>query len=453
MKRSLFVSFLSMLGSLFFLGCIVSVTVILGILVYFSHDLPDYHQLEKYEPLVTTRLYANDGQLLAEYASERRIFVPVSAIPKRIIEAFLSAEDKNFYTHGGLDFSGIVRAVVVNLKNYGKKGNLVGASTITQQVAKNFLLSSEQSYARKIKEALLARRIEQTFDKDHILELYLNQIFLGLRSYGVASAALTYFDKSMDELELHEIALLAALPKGPSAYNPIKNPQGALERRNYVLERMFLNGYITEAQMNEAKEKPIELAEHKVNEAVKNAEYYSEEVRRLIERTYGEESLYHGGLSVRTSLDPKLQQIGVKALFDGLLNYDQRHGYRGVVAHLQSWDDLEEDVFKKYQKPVYYPEKWEVALVSDTDAEKASLILPEDRNGVILLKNLKWAKKALPDGYVGDEITHPSEVLKKGDVVYVQQIKADSNPPLYRLRQYPAAEGCRLLRERIYPDR
>ena len=241
---------------------------------------------------------------------------------------------------------------------------------------------------------------------------------------------------------MHEIALLAALPKGPSAYNPIKNPQGALERRNYVLERMFLNGYITEAQMNEAKEKPIELAEHKVNEAVKNAEYYSEEVRRLIERTYGEESLYHGGLSVRTSLDPKLQQIGVKALFDGLLNYDQRHGYRGVVAHLQSWDDLEEDVFKKYQKPVYYPEKWEVALVSDTDAEKASLILPEDRNGVILLKNLKWAKKALPDGYVGDEITHPSEVLKKGDVVYVQQIKADSNPPLYRLRQYPAAEGA-----------
>jgi len=179
MKKSFFVSFVSMLGSLFFLGCIVSVGVVLGVLVYFGRDLPDYRQLEKYEPLMTTRLYANDGQLLAEYASERRVFVPVSAIPKQVIHAFLSAEDKNFYSHGGLDFQGILRAVITNIKNYGKKGNLVGASTITQQVAKNFLLSSEQSYTRKIKEALLARRIEQTFDKDHILELYLNQIFLG----------------------------------------------------------------------------------------------------------------------------------------------------------------------------------------------------------------------------------------------------------------------------------
>ncbi|MBO7332435.1 MAG: penicillin-binding protein 1A, partial [Alphaproteobacteria bacterium] len=431
-----------MLGSLCFLGCIVGVATVLGILVYFSRDLPDYRQLEKYEPLMTTRLYASDGQLLAEYASERRVFVPVSAMPKRVIHAFLSAEDKNFYSHGGLDFQGIVRAIVTNVKNYGKKGNLVGASTITQQVAKNFLLSSEQSYTRKIKEALLARRIEQTFDKDHILELYLNQIFLGLRSYGVAAAAMTYFDKSLDELELHEIALLAGLPKGPSAYNPKRNPTGALERRNYVLDRMFVNGYITEQEMLDAKEKPIVLTERKSGEAVQNAEYYSEEVRRLIEAKYGEEALYHGGLSVRTSLDPHLQQIGVKALFDGLLNYDQRHGYRGVVAHIDSFDNLKEDVFDKYIKPEWYPEKWETAVVSKSDAEMAHLILSEDRKGAILLKNLKWAKKALPDGKVGEEIMHPSEVLKKGDVIYVQLIKADNEPPLYRLRQYPQAEGA-----------
>ena len=442
MKKSFFVSFISMLGSLCFLGCIVGVATVLGILVYFSRDLPDYRQLEKYEPLMTTRLYASDGQLLAEYASERRVFVPVSAMPKRVIHAFLSAEDKNFYSHGGLDFQGIVRAIVTNVKNYGKKGNLVGASTITQQVAKNFLLSSEQSYTRKIKEALLARRIEQTFDKDHILELYLNQIFLGLRSYGVAAAAMTYFDKSLDELELHEIALLAGLPKGPSAYNPKRNPTGALERRNYVLDRMFVNGYITEQEMLDAKEKPIVLTERKSGEAVQNAEYYSEEVRRLIEAKYGEEALYHGGLSVRTSLDPHLQQIGVKALFDGLLNYDQRHGYRGVVAHIDSFDNLKEDVFDKYIKPEWYPEKWETAVVSKSDAEMVHLILSEDRKGAILLKNLTWAKKALPDGKVGEEIMHPSEVLKKGDVIYVQLIKADNEPPLYRLRQYPQAEGA-----------
>lgn len=441
-KKKLFLSFLTMCVSMFFLLAILGIVAVFLVISYYSRDLPDYKQLAVYEPMITTRFYANDGQLLAEYASEKRIFVPVTAIPKRLIQAFISAEDKNFYEHEGIDYAGILRAIILNIKNKGTGKRLVGASTITQQVAKNFFLSSEMSFSRKIKEALLARRIEQAFDKEHILELYMNEIYLGRRSYGVASAGLMYFDKSLDELSLSEMAFLAALPKGPNNYEPKTHYEAAVSRRNYVLDRMAENGYISAQEAQDAKQDPIVTHDRALNEVVKNADFYNEETRRIIEQKYGEDALYKGGLSVRTSLDPQLQNIAVTVLEKGLLEYDKRHGYRGVVTHFDSLSNWQSQL-KQVKTPNYFPALWKKAVVLELDDEQAVIGLDDGTKGAITVKSLSWARKWLEGQRVSDqEIKVPSDVFSVGDVIYVSKRNGQANEGLYALQQYPQVEGA-----------
>ena len=325
--------FLSYIASMaLFLFVILIVAVTYGI-TKINITIPDYHQLENYEPPVTTRLFAGDGQVMMEYAAEKRLFVPIEKIPELLKNAFIAAEDKHFYQHAGLDYLGIIRAAVGNLKKIGSGKRPAGASTITQQVAKNFLLSSELSYTRKLKEAILARRIDKAFSKEHILELYLNEIYLGNRAYGVAAAAMNYFGKALDELSLEEIAYLASLPKGPNNYNPKTHYEAAVARRNWVIDRMVEDGYVDEKAAQEAKEKPLTVVERKSG-FLKDTEYYSEEVRRTISRNFGDEALYQGGLIVRTTVDPKIQSIATKAFRKGLIEFDRRHGWRGATAHI-----------------------------------------------------------------------------------------------------------------------
>src|SRR6266704_1130917 len=318
---------------------IVGMAVVAVTLVYFSQSLPDYSQLQDYEPAVMTRVHAADGSLLAEYARERRLYIPVQAVPKLVINAFVAAEDKNFYEHGGIDFSGIARAGVAYIQNYGSGRRPQGASTITQQVAKNFLLTNEVSFARKIKEALLSMKIERAFSKEKILELYLNEIYLGMGAYGVAAASLLYFDKSVHELSVSEAAYLAALPKAPNNYHPFRQRERAFERRNYVLDRMAEDRYITAQETEKAKKEPLKITLRPTGAHIFAAEYFAEEVRRYINDNYTEKKLYEGGLSVRTTLDPKMQVLARKVLVDGFVNFDERQGYRGAIQKLDPADD------------------------------------------------------------------------------------------------------------------
>ncbi|MFZ0851862.1 MAG: transglycosylase domain-containing protein, partial [Hyphomicrobiaceae bacterium] len=311
-----------------------------------SRDLPDYESLAKYEPPVMTRIHAHDGSLMAEYARERRIFVPINVVPKLVIAAFLSAEDKRFYEHGGLDFAGIGRALINNFQNWGKK-RPEGASTITQQVAKNFLLSSEQKLDRKLKEAILAIRIERAYSKDKILELYLNEIYLGIGSYGVAAAALNYFSKELSELSIEEAAYLAALPKAPNNYHPFRKTREATVRRNWIIDQMAEVGYISGDQAKAAKLKALTVNIRPFGTQIYAADYFAEEVRRRLMEMVGEDGLYgrsertgiadgsvNGGLSVRSTLDPKLQRTARKALIDGLVAFDREKGWRGAVQRI-----------------------------------------------------------------------------------------------------------------------
>lgn len=419
-----------------------AVLVLVGLIIFLGRinkELPDYRQLADYEPAVTTRLYAGDGQLLMEYAAEKRLFVPVDKIPLRVKQAFISAEDKHFYDHGGIDYVGIVRAILNNLKNIGSGRRPSGASTITQQVAKNFLLSSEVSYVRKIKEAILANRMNDAFTKDHILELYLNEIYLGNRSYGVAAAALNYFDKSLNDLTLEEIAYLAALPKGPNNYNPAKRYDAAVARRNWVLGRMVIDGYITEEEAAAAKEKPLVTVKRKSG-FLKDAEYYSEEVRRTISHNLGDSALYEGGLLVRTTIDPKIQSIATKAFRKGLIDYDMRHGWRGAEAKISLEGDyqkaLREAVLTKGAEPT-----WKKAVVLTAGKDKAEIETVDGDKGFLYLSDLKWAKPALKNKYVGDVPSNVSKVVNAGDVIYVEKIENAKNKDAYSLRQIPDVDG------------
>ena len=324
-----------LIGYLFGVGVMLALVIAAGVGIYISaltKDLPDYEVLAKYEPPVTTRVHAGDGALMAEFARERRLYLPIQAVPDRVKAAFLSAEDKNFYTHPGIDVTGLVRAIVTNFQNLGSGRRPVGASTITQQVAKNFLLSSSQTYDRKIREMILAFRIEQAYSKDRILELYMNEIFFGLGAYGIAGAALTYFDKSVNELTVAEAAYMAALPKGPSNYHPFKHTDRAIERRNWVIDQMVENGYVERAEGDKAKAEPLGVSPRRKGTYLFAGEYFTEEVRRDIISRYGEDALYEGGLSVRTTLDPQLQLIARKALQNGLMKFDRLRGYRGPRA-------------------------------------------------------------------------------------------------------------------------
>ncbi|MBK8083220.1 MAG: penicillin-binding protein 1A [Devosia sp.] len=410
--------------------------------VYLSQvtaSLPDYTVLKDYQPPVTTRVHAADGTLLAEYARERRLFQPIETIPPLVINAFLSAEDKDFYKHGGIAIDGIIRALRDNVMSRLEGDGAIqgGGSTITQQVAKNFLLTSEQTWDRKIQEAILAMRIESTFSKDKILELYLNEIFLGLNSYGVSAAALNYFDKALYELTTGEAAYLAALPKGPNNYHPFRRPKQAIERRNWVLDRMVENGYLTEAEASQIKQEPLNVTPRTSGSQVYSAEYFTEEVRRQLGKLYGEAELYGGGLSVRTTLDPKLQSHARRALMDGLIEYDHNYGFRGPVATVDISADWGEAV--NAVKPLSDVPEWTLAVVLTMDANEGTIGLrpttdiegkvAKDRvTGTLSGPDVKWVSKKL------------GTVLKPGDVVYVSQVKDKAGH--YTLEQVPEIEGA-----------
>src|SRR5579862_9351721 len=412
---------------------------------YFGRDLPDYQQLANYQPPIVTRVHAGDGRLMAEYATEKRIFVPVKAMPPLVIHAFLAAEDKNFYQHPGIDPLSMARAAVTDLLHYHSGRRPVGASTITQQVAKNFLLTNEVSLERKIKEALVSLRMEQALSKDRILELYLNEIYLGGGAYGAAAAALNYFNKSLDELQPQEAAFLAALPKAPNNYNPQRYPEAARERRDWVLDRMVEAGFLTQAQGETAKAIPIQLRHRDETEIVK-ADYFTEEVRRELLQKYGEKGLYASGLSVRTSLDSKLQAIATRSLRDALIAYDRRHGYRGPVTHIDGAVDWRARI-KAMPLPGGADELgWRLGAVLAVNAAGAEIGLSDSSRGQIPYDELKWARKELADAHVGPTPASPSEVLAIGDIVLVQAL--DGQEPrttktmLYGLRQIPEVSGA-----------
>lgn len=429
-----------------FLGCALG----LAYVIYdISKDLPDYKQLATYEPKVMTRIHAADGSLLAEYAQERRLFVPVNQMPKRLLQAFISAEDKTFYEHGGLDWQGIAAAAVryAQVKMTGR-GQIVGASTITQQVAKNFLLTNERSITRKLKEAVLVERIEQAFSKDQILELYLNEIFLGLNSYGVAAASLNYFGKSLDQLSLEEMAYLGALPKGPNNYHPFKQKERATERRNWVLLQMKENGYITEDEMKAAQAKPLEVNPRPFGAQLFAAESFAEEVRRELIGLYGKDKLETGGLSVRTTLDPKLQIYARQSLARGLIAFDRKRGWRGPLDHVSVEGDWAPLIASRKVPEDVAP--WRLGVVLEESDSQAVVglqaktkpdgtLAPEREKAIVPLELMQWARAYVDGTKLGKEIKKVSDVLQVGDVVYVAPSK---DPAQWHLVQTPDVEGA-----------
>lgn len=439
-----------LIGYLFGLFCVIFLIGAGAVGLYLhriSGSLPNYEVLNSYEPPVMTRVHAGNGALISEYAHERRLFVPIQAVPDRVKAAFLSAEDKNFYNHPGIDIYGLGRAILINLKSYGSGRRPVGASTITQQVAKNFLLSADQTIDRKVKEAILSFRIEQTYSKDKILELYLNEIFFGLNSYGIASAALTYFDKSVTELTIAETAYLAALPKGPSNYHPFRRTEAALERRNWVIDRMVENGYVSRADGDEAKKQPLGVVpQRKTGTYIMASDFFAAEVRRQIIERYGEKALFEGGLSIRTSLDPKLQAVATKTLQDALVNFDQKRGYRGPVETIGTAADWGAELSKR---PTFYDvPTWKLAVVLSVSAEGADIglqpgrdeagkVLPERVMGRIAPDGMKWAFYSARPGV--KNARSPEGVLSPGDVIFVEA--TGEGDAAYALRQPPKVQG------------
>ncbi len=428
------------------LGAICVTGAVVWLLFYYGRDLPDYHQLENYQPPIVTRVYSDDGRLVAEFATEKRVFVPIKVVPPLVINAFLSAEDKNFWTHPGLDMQGIIRSIVTNVQNIGSGKRPKGASTITQQVARNFFLSNEVSIARKIKEALLSFRMEKTFSKERILELYLNQIYLGKGTYGVMAAALEYFNKTLDELTIEEAAYLAALPKAPSNYDPQKHYQAALDRRNWVIARMEENGHITDEEAKTSTEQPLKTFEHDTSGYV-TAASFAEEVRRQIKEKYGDKGLYEGGYLVQTSLNPKYQDAAERALQKGLIDYDSRFGLHAKpIAHFSVLKDWEKQLGAVERPAGAGPLK--MAVVLESKEKTASIGLVDGSKGVIPYEKMKWARSR-PDGCCGPEIKAVYEVLKPGDVILVEPAAADAKQdpkkkkgnPEYWFRQIPDVQG------------
>jgi penicillin-binding protein 1A len=419
------------------------------IFYHFSAGLPDYHQLATYDPPVMTRVYAGDGRLIQEYAVEGRVFVPIEAIPKRVSEAFIASEDQRFYTHPGVDPIGLLRAVVeaVGEKLSGSDKRLKGASTITQQVAQNFLLGGTREYSinRKIREAILSLRIERAFTKDHILELYLNEQYLGFGAYGVAAASMNYFNKSLNELSVSEAAFLAGLAKAPNNYHPVRHPDAARDRRDYVIGRMQEDGYITSAEAKIARAEPLAVRERGDTEVVADADYFSEYIRRDLAKDHGEAALYKGGLAVRTTLNPDYQRFANKALRDGLITYDRRHGWRGPLARITAGSDLEARFAQLPPMPGLLDE-WQVALVEAVSPEKAVIMVKGGVTGAIPMSELRWAHSVLPEQHVGPPPKDATAVLHPGDIIAVELVKANGDgvaypDGTYGLRQIPNVEG------------
>ena len=389
---------------------------------YFSSDLPDYKILANYKPPVSSRVHSGEGQLIAEYALQKRLFIPYDSIPDKVIYSFLSAEDKNFFSHPGIDAKSITRAIIKNLKNYFSEKRLEGASTITQQVAKNFLLTSEVSFKRKIKEAILAFRIERAYSKERIMELYLNQIYLGIGTYGVAAASLEYFDKSVNDLSYEEAALLAALPRAPSKYNPFKSIERAKARRNIVLKNLYDNSYIDSIEYKELKNKEIKTKKRKI-ELLEEANFYSEEVRRIISDSYGFDDLYKGGLSIRTPLNSNYQIEALKALREGLEEYDRRHGWRGPITNIDTaeWQNNTQQLT---------PDKslnWKLAKVIDVNKLTLKIEIEDKEIGFIDFANINWTRKKSFEDF-----------LKLNDIIYVSKIKKNK----WNLKQLPKINGA-----------
>ncbi|MGO7921438.1 penicillin-binding protein 1A [Rhizobium ruizarguesonis] len=437
-------------GYFFGMACVLFLVAAAGVAIYLANvakDLPDYAVLNSYAPPVTTRVHAGNGALMAEYAKEKRLFLPIQAIPDRVKAAFLSAEDKNFYNHPGVDLTGLGRAILVNLQNFGSGRRPVGASTITQQVAKNFLLSSDQTIDRKIKEAILSFRIEQAYSKDKILELYLNEIFFGLNSYGIAGAALTYFNKSVTELTVAEAAYLASLPKGPANYHPFRHPEAALERRNWVIDRMVENGYVSQPDGEEAKKQPLGVTARTTGPSLFASDFFAEAVRRQLIDQYGEKVLYEGGLSVRTSLDPQMQLAARKALQDGLVTYDERRGFHGPIKQIDAsgdWGKALADIPALSDVP-----EWRLAVVlavSDSTVDiglqpakdGSGKVAADRQRGTIDAKNMQWAFRSA-DG-ARKTTKSPVGAVSPGDVVYVAKLGDDASTS-YRLQQAPKVQG------------
>ena len=422
---------------------LIAIGVVAWYISVLTADLPDYTVLKDYQPPVTTRVHAADGTLLAEYARERRLFQPIETIPPIVVQAFLSAEDKDFYTHGGISLDGTIRALRDNIlaRVEGDSSIQGGGSTITQQVAKNFLLTSEQTWERKAKEALLAMRIESTFSKDRILELYLNEIFMGSfggQTYGVAAAALNYFDKALYELKLSEVAYLAALPKGANNYHPFKHPKAAIERRNWVIDRMVENGYVTFEEGEEAKKDSLNVVPRETGTRVYAAEYFTEEVRRELAKLYGEDQLYGGGLSVRTTLDPKLQEEARKALMDGLIDYDHSKGFRGPVATIDistgDWGVTVNEV--EAACATCRNGRWPWCSKMDTNEAKIGLRPDTDVDGKLVADRVTGSLPGRVIPWVSKKL---NEVLNVGDVVYVSPVADEEG--VYTLEQVPEVEG------------
>lgn len=445
-----FLGFLFAAGTVLFL---VGVAAAAGMIWHYSKDLPDYSQLQDYEPPVMTRVHAADGALLGEYSKERRLYLPIQAVPKLVINAFLAAEDKNFYEHGGIDYTGMARAAVLYAQNFGSNKRPQGASTITQQVAKNFLLTNEVSFTRKIREALLAMRLERAYSKDKILELYLNEIYLGLGAYGIAAASLVYFDKSVNELTVSEAAYLAALPKAPSSLHPVKNRDRALERRNYVIDRLLENGWVKQADADKARKDVLSVTSRTNAAHIFAGEYFAEEVRRDIFERYGEKKLYEGGLSVRTTLDPKLQVMARKTMVNGLVNFDEAHGWRGAANKLDISGDW--GVKLAEVKALNDIAPWKLAVVLDVSDQSARIgfqpgrelggaVLKDRQTGILTLDGVRWAKPTTGP-IKGRTPTSVSQVLQPGDIIYVDPLLAKDGSLVegqFRLRQYPEVSGA-----------
>ena len=391
--KNIFILFLSvgLLGILF----------LLAILWAFSNNLPDYTFLKNYKAPVSSKVYSGDGELVNDFSTEKRIFVPYNAMPKKVINSFLSAEDKNFFSHPGVDAKGVMRAVVNNISNIISSKRLEGASTITQQVAKNFLLTNEVSLNRKIKEAILAFRIERALSKNRILELYLNQIYLGEGTYGIASASLKYFDKPISDLNYDEAALLAALPKAPSRYNPYKNIELAKFRRDLVLKNLLENSYINKKQYDEFIKNKIILKKRK-EILSEDTKYYVEDIRKDIVDKLGYDNVYRQGLNINTPINLKLQKIATKSLRDGLVSYDKRKGWRGPIQknkHINNWTNGLKNF--RLEKSI----NWDLAIIKRIDKFKVEIETEKKIKGLIKYENISWTKKEF------------EELFKIGDVI------------------------------------
>ncbi len=400
---------------------LLSVILVITILWIYSNDIPDYKFLKNYKPPVSSKVYSGNGNLVADFSKEKRVFVPFNSIPKNVINAFLSAEDKNFFSHPGVDAKGVLRAFVNNISNIISSKRLEGASTITQQVAKNFLLTNEVSINRKIKEAILAFRIERALSKERILELYLNQIYLGSGSYGVAAASLEYFDKSIRDLNYSEAALLAALPKAPSKYNPYRDVELAKYRRNLVLKNLLDNSYITQEWYKKLSNEKIYLNKNK-KIYLEDAQYYIEDVRKNVIETFTYDKVYKQGLNINTPINLYYQKIATEALRNGLILYDQRKGWRGPLTNKiynKNWSKNLDNL--NLEKSI----NWSLAIVKKLKKFSVIIETQDDKEGVIEYQNISWTKKEF------------KELLKPGDVIYVKNIKDNK----YSLQQLPKING------------